>query len=83
MKGKAPNSEFSSCCTRAPRRELLIMTICRFVAAAVRAQNSPAGATPSIKDKLFRGPILTIGKNQVGRYVLVQAHICGAPVTWL
>jgi carboxypeptidase Q len=31
---------------------LLIMTICCFVGAAVRAQNSPAGATPSLTDKL-------------------------------
>jgi carboxypeptidase Q len=31
---------------------LLIMTICCFVGAAVRAQSSPAGATPSITDKL-------------------------------
>ena len=52
--GSATNSEFSSCCTQVPRYALLIMTIVCFVGAAVRAQNSPAGATPSITDKLTR-----------------------------
>jgi hypothetical protein len=52
-KSSAMNNEFSSRCTQVPRCVLLlIMTIFCFVGAAVRAQNSPAGATPLITEKL-------------------------------
>lgn len=53
-KGSATNSKFSSCCTQVPRCALLIMAICFFVGTAVRAQNAPAGAKPSITDKLTK-----------------------------
>ena len=53
-KGSPTNSEFSSCSAQAPRCALFIMTICCFVGAAVRAQNSPTPTTPSLTDKLTR-----------------------------
>ena len=53
-KGSATNSEFSSCCTHVPGCALLILAFFFLVGVAVRAQNSPAGATPSITDKLTR-----------------------------
>ena len=53
-KGSATYSEFSSCRAQVARCALLIITIGCLLGAAVRAQNSPAGAPPSITDKLAR-----------------------------